>query len=624
VGKEPKLRGTPLRKVRHHSDGEKYKRPNVDIAIIGAGVSGLYVAWRLLSEAKSYAKSIALFDSADRVGGRIHSVTVPGVPYVTDLGAMRYLPEQILVQSLIEDHFQLKCSDFQFENYGYYLRGKFISQRAIDLAKTADPPRNVFPYDVDEAENGKTPVDLIVLSIQRALRLTQMPDLAPGQKPPSIRLAYLRQKLRDLDERALVPNLVNHFTGAEWNLIRRHGHLNGRPLYEISFWDLIQQFLTREGYKLAHDGRGGCQHLNAADAIVWFLADFTGSPYRTVVGGMGQLVEKLREEIVKRSSSAFSGGELEVVNLGWELRDVRHGAPGDSEYIQLTFGLGEFVGVVPRGEMKTISAAIVILALPQPALKLINFCDFQIAPGDSSEQTALRLNSTLNTVTANSLFKAFVAYKKPWWRAEKIPSSFRVVTDLPIRHVYHFGVERQRQLSTGSKLRSACLLLLFVDAWHADYWKRLDEESQAQSGCSSEFEGSIDKSSPCREFRRIVSSDVTEDAVLARIQNQLAQAAGKTAPTPIALVLKHWSDRPYHTGWHAWNVGARSWEIREKLVRPFLHANLFICGEAFSSEQGWIEGALKSAERVLEKMGLPSPPSWVNQAKYDAQKELWT
>jgi lysine 2-monooxygenase len=101
VGKEPKSRGTPLRKVRPHSDGEKYKRPNVDIAIIGAGVAGLYVAWRLLSEAKSYAKSIALFDSADRVGGRIYSVTVPGVPYVTDLGAMRYLPEQILVQSLI-------------------------------------------------------------------------------------------------------------------------------------------------------------------------------------------------------------------------------------------------------------------------------------------------------------------------------------------------------------------------------------------------------------------------------------------------------------------------------------------------------------------------------------------
>ena len=61
----------------------------------------------------------------------------------------------------------------------------------------------------------------------------------------------------------------------------------------------------------------------------------------------------------------------------------------------------------------------------------------------------------------------------------------------------------------------------------------------------------------------------------------------------------------------------------EKLVRPFLDSNLFICGEAFSSEQGWIEGAFKSAERVLERLGVPSPPSWVDPAEYEEQRELW-
>ena len=386
MGNETGSKATSRRKRKQNSASREFERANVDIAIVGAGAAGLYTAWRLLSEPTSHTKSIALFDSADRVGGRIHSVTVPRVPYVADLGAMRYLPEQILIRSLIEDHLQLKHSDFQFETDGYYLRGKYISQKAIDLAKAADPPRNVFPYEVAETENGKTPVDLIVLSIYRALRLTQIPDLEPGQKPPNSSLAHLRRKLRDLDEQALIPNLVNHFTGAEWNLIRRHGHLNGRPLYEISFWDLIQQFLTREGYNLAHDGRGGCQHLNAADAIVWFLSDFTGSPYRTVAGGMGQLVEKLREEIVKCSSSTSAGGELDVVNLGWELRELRHRAKGNNNFIQLTFGVGEFAGVTPSGETKTISAATVILALPQPALKLIKFFDFQIAPGDSMKK----------------------------------------------------------------------------------------------------------------------------------------------------------------------------------------------------------------------------------------------
>jgi len=580
VVKVPKSRVKTSRKRKPRSDGGEFKRANVDIAIVGAGAAGLYVAWRLLSEPMSHTKSIALFDSADRVGGRIHSVIVPGVPYVTELGAMRYLPEQILIRSLIEDQLQLKHSDFQFETDGYYLRGEYISQTAIDFARTTDPPRNVFPYDVDESERGKTPVELIVLSIQRSLRVLEMPNFKPGQES----LPALQQKLCDLDEHTLVPNLVRRLTGAEWKLIKRYGHIDGSPLYEISFWDLIRKFLTREGYNLAHDGRGGCQHLNAADAIVWFLSDFTGSPYRTVVGGMGQLVEKFREEITSGPL-----GKLDVINLGWELRDVRHRARGNSKSIELTFSTGGFVGAASTASLKTISAGTLILALPQPALKLVNFYDFQIVPGDSNERTAQRLNSTLDAVAANPLFKACIAYEKPWWRAEKLPSCFRVFTDLPIRQVYHFGSERQRQLSASGKLRSACLLLLFVDAQYADYWKRLDENT-----------------------------------VLARIQDQLAQVAGKAVPAPIALVLKHWSDRPYHAGWHAWNVGARSWEIRDKLLRPFFHANLFTCGEAFSSEQGWIEGALKSAERVLESMGLPSPPSWVNKAEYDAQEELWT
>jgi hypothetical protein len=203
---------------------------------------------------------------------------IPGVPYVTDLGAMRYLPEQILIRSLVEDHLQLKHSGFQFETDGYYLRGKCISQKAIDLAKTADPPRNVFPYAVDESENGKTPVELIVLSIQRALHVLQMPNLQTGQETPGVRVAALRRKLGDLDEQTLVPNLMGRFTGTEWKFIKRYGHIDGRPLYDIGFWDLIRKFLTPEGYNLAHDGRGGCQHLNAADAIVWFLSDFAGSP----------------------------------------------------------------------------------------------------------------------------------------------------------------------------------------------------------------------------------------------------------------------------------------------------------------------------------------------------------
>ena len=70
------------------------KQPHVDIAIVGSGIAGLYLASRLLSEPVYQVKSIALFDTANRVGGRILSVIVPEVPYIADLGAMRYLPSK--------------------------------------------------------------------------------------------------------------------------------------------------------------------------------------------------------------------------------------------------------------------------------------------------------------------------------------------------------------------------------------------------------------------------------------------------------------------------------------------------------------------------------------------------
>jgi monoamine oxidase len=601
---------------------QESQRADADIAIVGAGVAGLYVASRLLSEPAYKAKSIALFDAANRVGGRILSISVPGIPYIAELGAMRYLPEQILTRSIIQNRLQLEHSDFTFETEGYFLRGKYISQKAFTAAKATRPPRNVFPYDVDETEIGKSPIDLIVLSIHRALRELELLDMEYRGEARGFSILALQQKLRNLNEKTHRSNLITHFTTKEWRLIKRYGRINGRALYEIAFWDLIRQFLSREAYNLVYDGSGGYQHLNAADAIVWFLSDFAGSPYRTVVGGMGRLVEKLREEIDNRANFP-PNDRLQLFNLGWNLREVRHQAGGKNGFIQLTFAVNETVGGAVPTAIKTISAATVVLALPQPALKIINFFDFQIERGDSSKRAADRFNTMLNAVSANPLFKACVLYDKPWWGEDKKSSCFRIFTDLPLRQIYYFG-SAKCQVSTNGDRRLTCMVLLFVDARYAQYWKRLDEMNKAgQKYYSSVLEKSMNEPSRT-EFHRVVGVYGTGNIVATRVEDLLAKVAGKGAPRPDVLVLKHWHDWPYHAGWHAWTAGARSWEVSEKLVRPFLDADLFICGEAFSGEQGWIEGALKSAERVLERMGLASPPSWVNKAEYEEQKELWT
>lgn len=55
-----------------------------DVAIIGAGISGSYAAYRL----REKGWKVSLYEYSNRIGGRIHTVKLPGIPDVNvELGA---------------------------------------------------------------------------------------------------------------------------------------------------------------------------------------------------------------------------------------------------------------------------------------------------------------------------------------------------------------------------------------------------------------------------------------------------------------------------------------------------------------------------------------------------------
>ncbi len=71
--------------------------------------------------------------------------------------------------------------------------------------------------------------------------------------------------------------------------------------------------------------------------------------------------------------------------------------------------------------------------------------------------------------------------------------------------------------------------------------------------------------------------------------------------------MSDWSRDPFGGAYHTWRVGERSWEVMPRIRKP-LPGPLFICGEAWSLDQGWINGALQTAERVLrDHFGLQQP-----------------
>src|SRR4051794_11436853 len=83
-----------------------------DYAIVGAGAAGAYAAFRL-AEAGIPGAAVALYEMFDQAGGRLRSVTLPGLGGVrrAELGAMAILPCQALLAALVE-HLGLETAPF--------------------------------------------------------------------------------------------------------------------------------------------------------------------------------------------------------------------------------------------------------------------------------------------------------------------------------------------------------------------------------------------------------------------------------------------------------------------------------------------------------------------------------
>ncbi len=63
-------------------------------------------------------------------------------------------------------------------------------------------------------------------------------------------------------------------------------------------------------------------------------------------------------------------------------------------------------------------------------------------------------------------------------------------------------------------------------------------------------------------------------------------------PAPYAAACMSWNRDPFGGGAHFWNMGVRSHEVAEQILQPIERCPIYLCGEAWSHDQGWVEGAL--------------------------------
>jgi protoporphyrinogen oxidase len=133
---------------------------SADIVIIGAGMAGLYTAWRLLRQ--NPKRRIRLLERLPRTGGRLETdhVLLDGVTVKTEEGGMRFLSTHVELLALL-DTLGLSNDEVPFPMGGpsnlYYLRGK----RFTVGEATANPSIWSTLYAVNPGASGLQPGDVL-------------------------------------------------------------------------------------------------------------------------------------------------------------------------------------------------------------------------------------------------------------------------------------------------------------------------------------------------------------------------------------------------------------------------------------------------------------------------------
>ena len=555
----------------------------VDVAVVGGGIGGVYTAWRLLTSgspvglAGSWAKArgglkVALFEGSDRIGGRLLSARSPLLPETTaEIGGMRYVvsgkdaakgPQQ-LVQGLVEKVLKLPVHDqtVDVDTNIAFLRGRLLRSDALGA-----PLGLPYWFDPTEAAwlsgSGSNPAALIARALIRL-----MPEI-----PARLKAGTLREYLESVV-------------------------IDGLPLWRHGFWNLLYKGISPDGYNAARATVGyDClaDNSNALDLTMEYF-DFTpGVQYKMVNEGYEAVPFQLHQRF------AAAGGEtrLNCSLDGFAGTQLADGTRG----VKLTFR-----------DKSTVTARAIVLAMPRRAIELLQ------PEGEVLGAQNTDFRHDLASVRGIPLFKLFLLYEQSWWQAAGVKSG-RSLTDLPLRQCYYWPVGPD---GTGvPDSGDPSLLMAYDDLLNVGFWGALDTRPQvhkvgAQVGAQvahglplfAPLKLSSQTSAPVDPFAARLQANwrahKATTAMVHEMHRQLMQMHGiDGAPKPIDAAYMDWSQDPYGGGVHLWNPNYKSSEMLTRMIQPVAEFPCYICGEAYSTNQTWAEGALQTAELVLERLGV--------------------
>ena len=515
----------------------------LDVAIVGAGVAGVYTGWRLLTDPPpgQPVPRVQVFEASHRVGGRLLSVEPPGIPGVfCELGGMRFMSSQPRVRSLIENKLRLRTRPFfvgEPENLNY-MRGQQF--RNVDLTNHVN-----VPYDLSWSEHGED-VD--------SLLSTVLDQLIPG---------------------------VTKMQGPDLREFLATYEVDGRLIFDWGFWNLLARGMSHEAYELARVTSGydtPMLNWNAFDTISLNFDLSPGVTFSALVDGYQAVpltIAGLFEE---------AGG---TVNLGHRLEAFDEGPSGS-----IVLRIRDETGV------RTVTAKALVLAMPRRSLELID------PSGPILDPDRREVRAMIESVTPIPLFKICVAYDFPWWESLGVTKG-RTVTDLPIRQCYYWATAQA--VGADPDNRKGVLLASYDDGQNTAFWGGLTDPDHHPP-----FEPTQDRFTEQHPGSQEWSDYAPTAAMVGEVDRQLRELHDvRYTPTPYAAAYMDWGVDPYGGGVNFWNIHARSPEVIPRMTQPVPPLPVYVCGEAYSNGQGWVEGALETAELVLQDHFGLAQPDWL-------------
>lgn len=568
---------------------------NVNVAIVGAGMSGLYSAWRLQNEAQ--IEDLAIFERSDRTGGRLDSDLIhfknpyakDDEPKVTTLkeeqGGMRFLFDGMdnLMALFLTLDLQDQIVPFPMNSGGnnrLFFRGTSFS---VNQAKEADFDIWSQLYNLSPSEQNVNPKDIINVVFNRILQANPQFDSRPEVRGPEF-----------------------------WQNFRLDCKWKGNGLNNWTLWDLFsdmgysQECITMLYRVLGFNGTFLSQ-MNAGVAYQ-LLEDFPANVrFRTFKDGFSTLPNALVDAFGK-----------DKIHLQSSIEEIDYDSV-TKKYV-LSYLHTDTNGVSTKG---LVHADKVILALPRLALErlLVKSNAFNKLPKDKFES----LWDTLQSTSNQPLLKINLYYKTPWW-SEGISGRPSVefgpnFADLPTGSVYPFytvseplaaslmyaeretdapeAVQKKLDDINQSKYQYPAALTIYCDYLNINFWDTLQSKGTPYTNPqANEYIEDI----PCDIYP--ATESVVEQATT--FFKQIFDT--HYVPDPIVTSARIWqgsvkfdlpASQKFGYGVHQWAVGANDRQVITDMTEVL--PNLYTCGEAFSDYQGWVEGALRSADLVLKK-----------------------